>query len=186
MRGLGRKPSVVWRPPLLYRAGVLVSVVGLSIAMVAIATLGLRPASLLPAVAVLLLLWFVGWRILIGQLEADRSGIRNPNPLTSVRFAWGDVRALEARGGSFFTERIVVVTEDGERILWMSDTRVHMSRDAARIVVAELEAVRRSATTPHANGVDQRLAKDRDDLSLPAPHPSSQGSRRALSASGSD
>jgi hypothetical protein len=60
--------AVVWRPPFVYRAGVFVSLVGLSAAAVAIATLGLRPGFLLPSVAVLLVLWFAGSRVLIENL----------------------------------------------------------------------------------------------------------------------
>jgi hypothetical protein len=39
-------------------------------------------------------------------------------------------------------------------MLWVWDPRVPVSPDAARLLVAELEAVRQSATTPHPNGID--------------------------------
>ena len=49
-------------------------------------------------------------------------------------------------GESARAQRIVAITKQGrERMLWVFDLRVPVSRDAAQVLVAELEAVRRSA-----------------------------------------
>jgi hypothetical protein len=43
------------------------------------------------------------------------------------------------------SQRIVAVTQERQRMLWVWDPRVPVSRDAARLLVAELEAVRQLA-----------------------------------------
>jgi hypothetical protein len=43
------------------------------------------------------------------------------------------------------SQRIVAVTPGRDQMLWVWDPRVPVSRDAARLLVAELEAVRHSA-----------------------------------------
>jgi hypothetical protein len=74
-------------------------------------------------------------------------------PLTTVRIPWNDLRSLEVRGQP--VQRVVAVTEGGrERTLRFWDPRVPVTRDVARILVAELEAVRQSAMTPHAEGIE--------------------------------
>jgi hypothetical protein len=76
-------------------------------------------------------------------------GIRFTSLLATVRIPWSDVRSLEPRGTSAFTQRIVVITPQGrERRLWVVDHRVPVSRDTAWLLVSELETVRRSATPP--------------------------------------
>ena len=69
--------------------------------------------------------------------------------LTTVHFPWDDVGSLETRGKSTLSKRIVAITKQGrERTLWVLDPRISISRDTARLLVAELEAVRQSATNP--------------------------------------
>ena len=101
-----------------------------------------------------LITWLIGLRFLVARLEADDWGIRCTNPLTTVRLPWGEVRSLEPRGRTILSRRIVAITQGRERILGVCDPRVPISRDAAGLLVAELEAVRQSATTPHPNGSD--------------------------------
>ena len=101
-----------------------------------------------------LITWLIGLRFLVARLEADDWGIRCTNPLTTVRLSWGEGRSLEPRGRTILSRRIVAITQGRERILGVCDPRVPISRDAAGLLVAELEAVRQSATTPHPNGSD--------------------------------
>lgn len=39
-------------------------------------------------------------------------------------------------------------------VSWVFDPRILVSRDTSRLLIADLEAVRRAATTPHPNGTD--------------------------------
>jgi hypothetical protein len=143
--------ELVWRPTAAVRAEVLLTLVGLTMASVSAATVGETPIVIAAIVA-----WLFGIRMLFARLEADRWGIRCTNPLTTVRLPWSDVRSLEPRGTSALSQRIVAVTEQGgrDRMLWVVDPRVPVSRDTARLLVAELETVRRSATTTHPDGID--------------------------------
>ena len=102
-----------------------------------------------------LFMWFVSSRIPIARLEADSWGIRCTTPLTTVRIPWSDLRSLEVRGRSASTQRVVAVTKQGrERILRVWDPRLPVTRDVARTLVAELEAVWRSTTTPRGKGME--------------------------------
>jgi hypothetical protein len=144
-------PALVWRPTPAVRAEMVLTLVGLTMVGVFAATLGDTPI----VIATIVLLLF-GIRMLFARLEADRWGIRCTNPLTTVRLPWSDVRSLEPRGGSAFSQRILAVTEQGgrDRMLWVVDPRVPASRDTARLLVAELEAVRRMSDPrpPHLRG----------------------------------
>jgi hypothetical protein len=156
--------TMVWRPTLAVSAGAVVSAIGLGTAGIAVGTFGLTTSGPLSAgigpfvlwfVATFgsLFMWFVAWRIPIARLEANRWGIQCTTPLTTVRIPWSDLRSLEARGQP--VQRVVAVTEGGrERTLRFWDPRVPVTRDVARILVAELEAVRRCAMTPHAEGTE--------------------------------
>jgi hypothetical protein len=143
-------PALVWRPTASVRAEMVLTLVGITMVGVPAATVGATPIVIAAIVPLLF-----GIRILFARLEADRRGIRCTNPLTTVRIPWSDVRSLEPRGTSVLSKRIVAVTEQGrERLLWVVDPRVPVSRDTARLLVAELEAVWQSATSPHLNGID--------------------------------
>ena len=99
--------------------------------------------------------WTVGARALVMRLEADHWGIRCTNPLTAVRIPWSDVESLEPRGKSVLAQRIVAVTKGGrERMLWVFDPRIPASREAARLLVAELDAVWQLAAMPRPDGFD--------------------------------
>lgn len=141
--------SLVWRPPLVFRIAVVIVVVAFSTAFVALVTMPAIWKVPLPLVISacmgVLITWFIGLRLPVARLEADPWGIRCTNPFTTVRLPWGEVQALEARGKSMLSRRIVVVTQRRERMLWVWDPRVPVNRDAARLLVAELEAVRQLA-----------------------------------------
>jgi hypothetical protein len=152
------RDSLVWRPPLVFRIAGVIVVVTFSTTFVALATIPVIwkvPLPLVISAGVgVLITWFISLRLLVARLEADRWGIRCTNPISTVRLPWGEIRSLEPRGRSMLSRRIVVVTQGRERMLWVWDPRVPVSPDAARLLVAELEAVRQSATTPHPNGID--------------------------------
>ena len=152
------RDSLVWRPPLVSRIAGVIIVVAYSTTFVALATMPVIWKAALPLVisagVAVLITWFISLRLLVARLEADRWGIRCTNPLSTVRLPWGEIRSLEPRGRSMLSRRIVAVTQRRERMLWVWDPRVPVSRDAARLLVAELEAVRTSATTPHPDGMD--------------------------------
>jgi hypothetical protein len=153
-RSLGGR-SLVWAPPLVMRVATVVIVVSLGTITAAVATVGLRPIALLVLGVAFLALTLIASRFLVARCEADHWGIRCTNPLTTVRIPWSAVRSLEPRGSSALAQRIVVVTEQGrERMLWVVDPRVPVSRDTARLLVAELESLRQSATTPHPKSID--------------------------------
>ena len=153
----------VWRPTFAVSAGAVTVAVGLGTAGVAAGTIGLTPSGILSAgigpfllwfVATFgsLSMWFVAWRIPMARLEANRWGIRCMTPLTTVHIPWSDLRSLEVRGA---TQRIVAVTEEGrERTLRVWDPRVPITFGVAWMLVAELEAVRQSAMTSCAEGID--------------------------------
>ena len=158
--------ALVWRPTLATMAGAVVAGTGLGMAGLAVGTFGLRtPGPLSAGLGPLLVwlvatfgplfMWFVSSRIPIARLEADSWGIRCTTPLTTVRVPWSDLRSLEVRGGSGSTQRVVAVTKQGrERILRVWDPRLPVTRNVARDLVADLKAVRRSATTPDPVGID--------------------------------
>ena len=111
---------------------------------VSAATVGMTSIALAAIVP-----WLYGIRLLVARLEADHWGIRFTSLLTTVRIPWSEVRSLEPRGTSAFTQRIAVITQPRHaRLLWVVDPRVPVSRDTARLLVAELETVRRSTTLP--------------------------------------
>jgi hypothetical protein len=113
---------------------------------VSAATVGVTQVALAAIVP-----WLLGVRLLFAHLQADYWGIRWTNSISTVRIPWSDVRSLEPRGTSAFTQRIVVITEQGrERGLWVVDHRVPVSRDTARLLVTELEAVRQTTARPDA------------------------------------
>jgi hypothetical protein len=145
------RDSLVWRPPLVFRIAGVIVVVTFSTTFVALATIPIIwkvPLPLVISAGVgVLITWFISLRLLVARLEADRWGIRCTNPLSTVRLPWGEIRSLEPRGRSMLTRRIVPITQGRERMLWVWDPRVPVSPDATRLLVAELEAVRRSATT---------------------------------------
>jgi len=143
-------PALVWRPTPAVRAEMVLTLVGLTMVAVSAATVG--ESLIVFATLVLLLL---GIRIPLARLEADRWGIRCTNPWSTVRLPWSDVRSLEPRGPSSFSQRIVAITEQGHRrTLWVYDPRVPVGRDVGRLLVAELEAVRRMSDPrpPHLRG----------------------------------
>jgi hypothetical protein len=143
-------PALVWGPTRAVRAETVLTLVGLTMVGVSAATVGETPI----VIATIVLLLF-GIRIPLARLEADRWGIRCTNLWSTVRFPWSDVRSLEPRGPSSFSQRIVAITEQGHRrMLWVFDPRVPVSRDASRLLVAELEAVRRMSDPrpPHLRG----------------------------------
>jgi hypothetical protein len=137
-------PGLVWRLTGAARAELALALVGVTMAGVSVATVGGMQFALAGIVP-----WLYGIRLLVARLEADDWGIRWTSLLTTVRIPWSDVRSLEPRGTSAFTQKIVVITHQGrERQLWVVDHRVPASRDTARLLVAELETVRRLATLP--------------------------------------
>jgi hypothetical protein len=143
-------PALVWRPTAAVRAEMALSLVGITMVGLSAATVGATPIVIAAIVP-----WLFCIRILFARLEADRWGIRCTNPLTTVRIPWSDVRSLEPRGTSALRQSIVAVTEQGrEQPLWVVDPRVPASRDTARLLVAELEAVRRMSDPrpPHLRG----------------------------------
>jgi hypothetical protein len=143
------RDSLVWRPPLVFRIAVVICVVALSTTFVALVTIPAIRRVPLPLVVsagvAVLIAWLIGLRLPVARLEADDWGIRCTNPFTTVRLPWSEVRTLEARGRSMLSQRIVAVTQGRDQMLWVWDPRIPVSRDAARLLVAELEAVRQSA-----------------------------------------
>jgi hypothetical protein len=146
--------SLVWRPPPLMRAATVVMLVSIITNLVAIAiTPGkvILPVALVILAAVGVLACLFGARLLVARLEANRWGIRCTNPFTTIRVPWSEVQSLDPRGRSALSQRIVAITvQRRERMLWVWDPRVPVSRDTARILVAELEVVRQLAAKPDA------------------------------------
>jgi hypothetical protein len=137
-------PRLVWRLTAAARAELALALVGVTLAGVSVATVGGMQFALAGIVP-----WLYGIRLLVASLEADDWGIRWTSLLTTVRIPWSDVRSLEPRGTSAFTQKIVLITHQGrERRLWVVDHRVPASRDTARLLVAELETVRGLTTLP--------------------------------------
>jgi hypothetical protein len=153
-RSLGGR-SVVWAPPLVMRVATVVIVASLGTITAAMATVGLRPIALLVLGLAFLALVLIASRFLVARFVADHWGITCTNPLTTVRIPWSVVRSLEPRGSSALAQRIVVVTDQGrERMLWVVDPRVPVSRDTARLLVTQLEAVWQAAAAPRPDGID--------------------------------
>jgi hypothetical protein len=147
--------SVVWAPPLVMRVATVVIVVSLGTITAAVATEAPPPRVLLGLGVAFLAMTLIASRFLVARFVADPWGITCTNPLTTVRIPWSAVRSLEPRGNSALVQRIAVDTEQGrERFLWVVDPRVPVSRDTARLLVAELESVRQSAKTPHRKSID--------------------------------
>jgi hypothetical protein len=143
--------SLIWRPPLVVRATILVVCLSITAMYIAITTTKLGAIFLLPLGLLALSVWPIGGRCLVARLEADGWGIRYTTPTTTVRIPWEEVRSLEPRGESARAQRIVAVTNEGrERRVWVWDPRAPVSRDGAQVLVAELEAVRRSAPSVDA------------------------------------
>jgi hypothetical protein len=143
--------SLTWRPSLVVRASLLVVCLSITAMYIAIVTINPGAIFLLLSGLLALSVWPIAGRGLVARLEADRWGIRCTGPTTTLRIPWEEVRSLEPRGESARAQRIVAVTKEGrERMLWVFDLRVPVSRDAAQVLVAELEAVRRSAPSPGA------------------------------------
>lgn len=143
-------PALVWRPTPAIRAEMVLSLAGLTMVAVSAATVG---EWLIVFAAIVLLLLVI--RISLARLEADRWGIRCTNAWSTVRLPWSDVRSLEPRGPSSFSQRIVAITEQGHRrTLQVYDPRVPVARDVGRLLMAELEAVRRMSDhrPPHLRG----------------------------------
>lgn len=135
------------------RASIAVTLMAIGTAVVALTIMPdtgtVLDALLIAATALTVLLWFVGGRVLVGRLEANAWGIRCTTPFATIRLPWNEVWSLEGPGSSTFSQRIVAVSKDGRRrMLWVFDPRVPVSRDGARILVAELEGVRQLATLP--------------------------------------
>lgn len=139
------RESLLWQPPPLLRAAIVTSAIGTVTSVAGYMTIGPSPLVVLLLGTIVLGVCLVTLTIFI-RLEADNEGIRCKNPLATVRLRWSDVESLESRGGSVLTQRIVAVTSRGrERMLWVFDPRIPHARDAGQLLVAELEAVRRSA-----------------------------------------
>jgi hypothetical protein len=139
------RESLVWQPPPILRAAIVTSAIGAVTSVAGYMTIGPSPLVVLLLGTILLGACLVTLTIFM-RLEADHDGIRYKNPLATVRLRWSDVESLESRGGSVLTQRIVAVTKRGrERMLWIFDPRIPHTRDAGRLLVVELEAVRRSA-----------------------------------------
>jgi hypothetical protein len=142
--------SVAWGPPLVMRVALVVSASSFGVVVVAMATLNLRPTALLILAMAFVAMAFMAWRFFVARCEANRWGIRC-TLVSTIRIPWVAVRSLEPRGRSAFFQRVVVVTEDGrKRTLWVVDPRVPLSHDSAQLLIAELEAVRRSGVSPGA------------------------------------
>lgn len=142
--------SVAWGPPLVMRVALVVIAASLGVIVVAMATLNLRPTPLLILAIAFVAMALMAWRFFVARCEANPWGIRCTF-LSTTRIPWRAVRSLEPRGKSAFFQRVVVVTEDGrKRTLWVVDPRVPLSNDSARLLIAELEAVRRSGVSPGA------------------------------------
>jgi hypothetical protein len=132
----------------VFRIAVVICVVAFSttfVALVTIPAIWRVPLPLVISGVAVLISWVIGLRLPVARLEADDWGIRCTNPFTTVRLPWSEVRSLEPRGRSMFSQRIVAVTQGRDQMLWVWDPRVPVNRDAARLLVAELEAVRQSA-----------------------------------------
>jgi hypothetical protein len=150
----GARDSLVWQQPLVCRIAIVVVVVAIGTAAV---VLGITPDIGTVVGVPLLIFVYAGvvltcsfcLRVLVMRLEADDWGIRCRNLLSTVRLPWGDVVSLGTRGKSIATQRPLAITKQGRaRELWVLDPRVPFTRDNARLLVAELEAVRQSATSP--------------------------------------
>jgi hypothetical protein len=138
--------SVVWAPPLVMRVAMVVIAVSIGIITAAIATVGLRIEALLVLSVVFLATVLVTWRFLVLRLEANPWGITCTGLWTTVRIPWSAVRSIEPRGSSTLAQRVDLITEHGRGPrLGIPDPRFPINRDSARLMVAELEKVRRSA-----------------------------------------
>jgi hypothetical protein len=155
LRPLPRQPvgdSLRWRASPIMRSGVVLAASGLTVSVAVFEFV--RRVSFGPGVWIgLALLWLVELKLLTARLDADATGVRCTNPLRIVRIRWDELERLEARGDSTFGQRIVAVTADGrERMLCVFDPRVPLAPGSARMLVDELETVRRRAS--HAGSHD--------------------------------
>jgi hypothetical protein len=143
-------PPLVWGPPLVMRIALVVSAASFGVVVAAMATVNTPPSGLLILAVAFVATALMAWRFFVARCEANQWGIRYTF-LSTIRIPWIAVRSLEPRGKSAFFQRIVVITEAGrKRTLWVVDPRVPLSNDSARLLIAELEAVRRSAVSPGA------------------------------------
>jgi hypothetical protein len=148
-RSLAR-PSAAWGLPPVMRVALVVIAASLGVVLAAVATVNPPPTVLLGLAVAFVTMALMAWRFFVARCEANRWGIRYTF-LSTIRIPWAAVRSLEPRGKSALFQRVVVVTEDGRnRMLWVLDPRVPLSNESARLLVAELEAVRQSAMTPAA------------------------------------
>jgi len=156
LRPMARQPvgdSLCWRPSPVMRSGVVLAAFGLTASIAAFEFV--RQAPIGPGVWIgLALLWLIGLKLLTARLEADDTGVRCTNPFRVVRIRWDELEGLEARGDSAFGQRIIAVTaDDRERMLWVFDPRVPVAPGSARMLVDELETVRRRASDAGSDGI---------------------------------
>jgi hypothetical protein len=143
--------SVIWAPPLVMRVAMVVIAVSIGIITAAIATAGLKVEVLFVLGVVFLATVLVTSRFLVLRFEANPWGITCTGAWRTVRIPWSVVRSIEPRGSSTLAQRVHLITEQG-RVprLFMPDPRFPVNRASARLLVAELETVRRSAAKPGA------------------------------------
>jgi hypothetical protein len=104
--------------------------------------------ALLLTLVVLAVLLLAALRLVRIRFVADRSGLAWDHPFRPIRIeiAWGEVERIELRGRRLITQRLVVITRDGrERIAWAYDPSIAISTEAARALLAEIEAIRSEA-----------------------------------------
>jgi hypothetical protein len=144
---LGRG-SVILAPPPVMRVSIVVIAASLGAITVAVATAS-PPLSWVMFMGVAFLtLAVIASRFRVLRFEANEWGIRCTNPVGRISLPWSRVVALRIRGK---LQRIVLVTEDQrERMLWTIDPRLPFNRDSARVLVAEVDAIRQSAEKPGA------------------------------------
>jgi hypothetical protein len=147
----GRRPlggrSVVLAPPLVMRVAMVV--IAVSIGIITVGAFTVAPSTLFVFGLASVAMALITARFLVFRFEANDWGITSTGPFTTVRIPWNALRSLEPRGDSAFTQRVQVVTEQGRKPrLWILDPRFPVSRDSARLLVAALDAVRQSASSP--------------------------------------
>jgi len=134
---------VILAPPPVMRVSIVVIAASLGAITVAVATAS-PPLSWVMFMGVAFLtLAVIASRFRVLRFEANEWGIRFTNPVGRISLPWSRVVALRIRGK---LQRIVLVTEDQrERMLWTIDPRLPFNRDSARVLVAEVDAIRQSA-----------------------------------------